>query len=184
MSAPPPDSVTIEAIVTAAREQLRMDGTGEQMLLERLAATAVTLAERFTGILLVERAGEDVLPATGSWQRLAGSPVTLIAGMTGLSADGAPFALSPESFGFDIDAGGDGWVRVLEAGAAARVAVAYRAGLAATWEAVPAAIAQATAMLVAHLFEDRSAATLPPAAVAALLRPWRRMALGQAERRA
>ena len=92
MRAPPPDSTTIGAIVIAARAQLRMDGTAEQLLLERLAATAVTLAESFTGILLVERACEDVLPAIGSWQRLAASPVTLIAGMTGLSADGAPFA--------------------------------------------------------------------------------------------
>ena len=170
----------IASVVAAARAQLRMAGESEQALLERLAATAMTLGEAFTGTLFVERACEDLLPATGPWQMLSATPVTAIDGMTGLAAQGAPFALSPETYGFDIDSDGRGWVRVLAPGAAGRVAVAYRAGMATSWDAVPAPIAQATVMLVAHLFEDRGAAKLPPTAVAALWRPWRRMALGQA----
>jgi uncharacterized phiE125 gp8 family phage protein len=68
-------------------------------------------------------------------------------------------------------------VRVVAPGAAARVAVSYRAGLAAGWEELPAGIAHGLVMLVAHLFEARGRDLAPPAAVAALWRPHRRMRL-------
>ena len=48
---------------------------------------------------------------------------------------------------------------------------------AATWDAVPAPIAQGVAMLVAHLFDARGGDAAPPAAVAALWRPWRQVRL-------
>lgn len=182
MTASALSAAVLASVVAAARDQLRIDGLAEQTLLERLAQSAVALGEAFTGTLFVERACEDVLRVDGQWQKLQGLPVTAIDGMTGLPPAGAPFPLSPEAYGYDIDGDRQGWVRVLEAGAAVRVAVAYRAGLAATWDTVPAPIAQATAMLVAHLFEDRAGNGMPPAAVAALWRPWRRMALTAAAR--
>ncbi|MEG3172908.1 head-tail connector protein [Sphingomonas sp. ZB1N12] len=46
------------------------------------------------------------------------------------------------------------------------------------WDTVPAPIAQGVAMLVAHLFDHRESDVAPPAAVAALWRPYRRMRLG------
>ena len=45
------------------------------------------------------------------------------------------------------------------------------------WDAVPAPVAQGVAMLAAHLFDHRESDALPPAAVAALWRPYRRMRL-------
>ena len=69
---------------------------------------------------------------------------------------------------------------VLEAGGAAQVAVAYTAGLAAGWDELPPGITQGVAMLAAHLFEQREDGRAPPAAVAALWRPWRRMRLAGA----
>jgi hypothetical protein len=50
-------------------------------------------------------------------------------------------------------------------------------GAAETWDAVPAPVAQGVAMLAAHLFDHRESDALPPAAVAALWRPYRRMRL-------
>ncbi|MEG3163785.1 head-tail connector protein [Sphingomonas sp. PB2P19] len=47
----------------------------------------------------------------------------------------------------------------------------------ASWAAVPAPIAQGVAMLVAYLFEARSDDGAPPAAVAALWRPYRQVRL-------
>jgi len=103
--------------------------------------------------------------------------LTVISGLTGLPGEGAPFVLAVGAYAVDIDADGVGWVRVLAAGSAGRVAVAYSAGLAMSFEAVPAPIAQGVAMLVAHLFDHRESDVAPPAAVAALWRPYRRMRL-------
>ena len=50
-------------------------------------------------------------------------------------------------------------------------------GAAESWDAVPAPVAQGVAMLAAHLFDHRESDALPPAAVAALWRPYRRMRL-------
>ena len=50
-------------------------------------------------------------------------------------------------------------------------------GAAERWDAVPAPVAQGVAMLAAHLFDHRESDALPPAAVAALWRPYRRMRL-------
>lgn len=53
--------------------------------------------------------------------------------------------------------------------------MSYTAGLADSWEALPAPLAQGAAVLVAHLFDGGTAQ--PPAAVSALWRPWRRVRL-------
>ena len=71
-----------------------------------------------------------------------------------------------------IDRDGRGWVRTRE-----ELTVRYRAGLAADWAGLPPEIAHGAAIMGAHLFDNRDAAAVPPAAVAALWRPWRRMRL-------
>jgi len=86
-----------------------------------------------------------------------------------------------ENYAVDIDGDGLGWVRVLQRGEAVRVVVRCTAGVAATWEALPAPLAQGAAALIAHLFDDRAGTAQPPASVAALWRPWRRMRLGALE---
>ncbi|WP_267379124.1 MULTISPECIES: hypothetical protein [unclassified Sphingomonas] len=175
-SAIPPAVVARAA--AAAGAYLRLQGGDEDALLTTLAASALALAEAFLGSPCVIRASEDLLSAGSGWQRLAQAPVVAIDGITGLPADGAPFVLPVQDYGYDIAGDGTGWVRVLAPGAAGRVAVAYRAGLAADWDALPAPIAQGVAMLAAHLFERRDGDGAPPAAIAALWRPYRRMHLG------
>ncbi len=152
----------IAAVVGEVRAFLRLE-SGEDTLLERLATSAVLIAEAFTGTLLIARGVEEVVAASGAWQVLEAAPVSAI------SADG---------HAVDIDADGRGWVR-----ASARVTVSYTAGLASDWAGVPAPVAQGVVMLVAYLFNDRGGANQPPAAVAALWRPYRRMRL-MAEMRA
>lgn len=174
----------IAAAVAEARGFLRLEGAAEEVLLARLAASAIALAEAFTGTLLVVRTVEDVLPAgTSAWQLLAATPVTTINGVTGLPAEGAPFVLPPDAYAVDVDGDARGWVRVIAPGAAGRVAVSYTAGLAADWAALPPPLAQGVALLVAHLFNDRDGGRTPPAAVAALWRPYRRMRLMAEARR-
>ncbi|MFW2850565.1 head-tail connector protein [Sphingomonas sp. TX0543] len=183
MSAAPVPAAAAQAAVAAAREFLRDSGVGEQALLEQLAASAILLGEAFTGTLLIRRAVDEVLPVSADWRMLAEAPVNAIAQITGLPEEGAPFALPTAGHAIDIDGDGRGWIRVSAPGNARRIAVNYTAGVATDWAALPAPIAQGVVALIAHLFEDRGRATQPPAAVAALWRPYRRLRL-TTERRA
>ena len=158
-----PPAVIAEA-VAAARAWLRLESSGEETLLAATVVTALRLAEAFAGQRLIARAFEDRVTADGAWHRLAAEPVTAMTA----SADAA-----------DIDSDGIGWVRVSGGGI---VSVGYVAGLAGSWSAVPPPLAQGVTMLAAHLFEHRERDSAPPAAIAALWRPWRRVRVGSARR--
>ncbi|WP_242147467.1 hypothetical protein [Sphingomonas sp. BAUL-RG-20F-R05-02] len=173
------NDVTLEAGDRAAalaevKAMLRLVSVEEDALIAALAETALGLAEQFIGQALIAREMRDVLPVSAAWQRLAYAPVRSIGAVA--AVDGA--ALASEAYAIDIDAAGDGWVRVIDAGGAGRVAVTFVAGLADGWGAIPAPIRQGAVLLAAHLFTERDAASAVPAAVTALWRPFRRMALG------
>jgi uncharacterized phiE125 gp8 family phage protein len=170
-------AAAVEAAAEAARSWLRA-GAGEDAVLRRLAASAFAVGEAFTGVRFVARGEEAVVEPTGAWTPLPGRPVLAIAGVTGLPAAGVPFVLPIGAYAVDIDADGGGWVRIAAPGAAARVAVQYSAGLVMTWEELPAPLQQGVAMLAAHLHGGGGGAL--PAAVGALWRPWRRLALREA----
>ena len=172
----PPD-VTAGA-VAAVKAYLRIEGEGaradETGALTRAAESAVMLAEAYLGRVLIARDFVQVIGGTdgyggdygGGWTVLAASPVSAVTGV-------------PVGDGYAVDLEVDGTAKVRTPAGSAKIAVSYRAGTAADWAAVPGAVAQGIVMLAAHLFEDRSDA-VPPAAVAALWRPWRRMRLGSA----
>lgn len=173
-----PASVVAE-LVAAAREFARVDAGEDAALLARLAATAVAAAEAFCGCAIFARLHEDLVAVAPGWQRLRGRPVSAIAGVAALPVAAAPFVLPVADYAVDIDAGGDGWVRVPAAGGAGRVAVSYTAGLAADWATCPPALAHGLVLLVAHLHSHREDELAPPAAVAALWRPFRRLQLAE-----
>ena len=164
-----------------AKAYLRLDGSAEDALLGRMVETATTLCEAFTGTVLVRREFVETVPATRGWQRLAHAPVVAITEVAAVSADGDAEALPAADYAIDIDATGTGWVRVTRAGAAGRLRVTCRAGLAEDMGGVPAPLAQGVVLLATHLFDRRETPGAPPAAIAALWRPWRRMRLHDAE---
>lgn len=106
--------------------------------------------------------------------------MSAIIGLEGLPAAGAAFPIAGGQHAIDIDANGEGWVRVTNAGEARRVRVSYRAGMAAEWAGLPDALRHGIVRLAAHLYTHRAAAAdeAPPAAVTALWRPFRRMRIG------
>ncbi len=160
-----------------ARTFIRL-GTGEDdAVLATLIGAATAICEQFIGAALVERTVTQTLPISGTWQRLAMEPVRTITAVRGVPADGSAFALPVTSYAIDIDSNGTGWVRVSAPGAAGRAEVTYQAGMAAAAAGVPEVLRQGVLMLTAHLYRDRDREVpgAPPAAVAALWRPWRRM---------
>jgi len=165
-----------------AKAYLRLDGSGEDALLGRMVETATTLCEAFTGTVLVRREFVETVAAERAWQRLAHAPVVAITAVAAVSAGGEAEVLSADAYAIDIDAAGTGWVRLTRAGGAARLRVTARAGLAEVAADIPAPLAQGVVMLAAHLFDRRETPGAPPAAIAALWRPWRRMRLHDAER--
>ncbi|MDQ1158224.1 hypothetical protein QE385_002551 [Sphingomonas sp. SORGH_AS 950] len=152
----PLPAATVTAAAGAVRALLRLDEGNEAALVERVAGVALGLAESFCGQLLIARVVEEPVTASVAWQALSATPVGAILS----EGEGA------------IDRDGRGWVRT-----GAAITVRYRAGLAADWTGLPPEIAHGVAIMGAHLFDNREAAAVPPAAVAALWRPWRRMRL-------
>lgn len=167
-----------EAVSLAAvKAYLRIDDGHEDALIERLIAVGEGLCEGFIGQVLVRRTLTEEMAAPAWWRRLGAGPVVSIGEVAEVTGAGA-VALPVSGYAVDIDGGGDGLVRVTAPGVA-RVRVTYVAGIAADADALPAALTQGIVRLVAHLFAHRDAADEagPPAAVAALWRPYRRMRL-------
>lgn len=146
--------------------------------LARVFAAALETCESFTGTMPLEQACEEVLLGRSCWQTLATRPVQAIVAVERI-VDGERIALAPDAYAVELDADGTGRVRLLspEPG---RVAVRFTAGLAPEWSALPEALRHGIVRLAAHQHREREtsgAAPLPPASVAALWRPWRRMRL-------
>lgn len=157
---------------------LRVTQDDDDALLVGLIRTASGACERFLGQVLMVREAEEDVPVSSDWRRLSLTPVAAIEGLASVSDEGEVTALPVTDYAIDIDANGDGWVRVT-GGQAGRVRVTYTAGIATGWNGVPEPLRQGIVRLVTHLFVHRDDAEegAPPAAVAALWRPWRRMRL-------
>lgn len=170
--------VAAEAVDDAAA-YLRVESDAELALIASLIATAITQCEAFCGQILLRRAVVEQLRITGGWQLLAVTPVRSLTTANGLSATGEPSSIAITQYSLDIDASGNGWLRVREAGNAVVVRVTYDAGLSQSWGDIDPPLRQGIIRLVAHLYTSRDSADDrgPPAAVAALWRPFRRMRL-------
>ena len=145
-----------------------------------LLRTALEVCEGFTGAMPLQAVVEELLPVDSAWQNLSALPVQAITLVQGVPAEGSRFSLPVADYAVDLDADGGGRVRVLNPGAAGRVAVRFTAGLAPDWGSLPEGLRHGVLRLAAHQHREREtdgAAPLPPAAVAALWRPWRRLRL-------
>ena len=180
MTSPPFPAAASAAARDAAKTHLRIAPSDENPLIDGLAATALALCEAFNGGAIIARDWTAILPAAPTWQRLGTAPVYTIDAIEGLPAEGAAFALPTSAYAIDIDAEGEGWVRVIAPGAAGRVRVRFGAGGASGWDDLPPPLAQGVVLLIAHLFDAREGGAEPPAAIAALWRPWRRLRLARA----
>ncbi|WP_294191432.1 hypothetical protein [uncultured Sphingomonas sp.] len=156
--------------VAAIRAQLRVASGEEDALIAGYAEAALGVAEQFLGQVLIAREASVMVEAGAAWQLLPVAPVSAI---TAVVAAGT--ALPIADYAVDVDAEARGWVRT-----ARRASVTVRAGLASDWAGLPVAVRQGVVMLAAHLFEHRGGEAPVPAAVTALWRPFRRLALTRA----
>ncbi|MCY1670806.1 hypothetical protein OVA07_07225 [Novosphingobium sp. SL115] len=167
------------AAITELKAWLGVTRSTEDAELTMLIRAGLETCEGFTGTMPLQSGCEQVLRADGEWQVLAASPVQAITSLAALDLNGQRTALAAGAYEFDIDANGHGRVRLTRPIDQARVVVVFSAGMAANWEALPDAIRHGILRLAAHQHrardDERKADAMPPAVVAALWRPWRRM---------
>jgi uncharacterized phiE125 gp8 family phage protein len=162
------------------KQWLALTGTREDAMLDHLIGSALELCEGFTGQLLLEATCEEVLSASPTWQPLATRPVQAIVAVQSVPAEGARTTLATGAYAIELDSDGGARVRVANPGAAGRIAVRFVAGLAPNWNGLPESLRHGVIRLAAHqhrMRETSSVDPVPPAAVTALWRPWRRMRL-------
>jgi uncharacterized phiE125 gp8 family phage protein len=165
--------------VAAAKDYLRIDGTGEDALISGLVSTAVESCEGFVGRVLIAREMSETVCPSAAWQKLTAGPVVSVTSVTALAVNGIESAVPAVGYELDIDANGDARVRFLALPTTTRAMIRYQAGSGAGWADIPGSLRQGIVRLVAHwhVYRDREETPVPPAAVAALWRPERRMRL-------
>ncbi len=177
--------VTPAALAPAALAELKnwlgITTAGDDAQLTALLRASLEMCEGFTGLMPLQQVCEEVLSAASGWQLLSARPVQAISGVDGIPAEGARFVLPVSSYAIDLDADGGGAVQIGNPGSAGRVAVRFTAGIAPDWASLPEGLRHGVLRLAAFQYRGREdtsgGAALPPAAVAALWRPWRRVRL-------
>lgn len=176
--------VTPAALPSAALSELKqwlgITTAQDDAPLSALLSASLDMCEAFTGSMPLVATCEEKLPARTGWQTLATRPVQAISGVWSVAADGTRVALSAQSYAIELEPDGSGRVQLLQTDGAVAIAVRFTAGMAATWTALPDALRHGVIRLAAHQHrerEDSGAGALPPSAVAALWRPWRRLRL-------
>ena len=170
----------LDGAVPEVKAYLRIEGGDEDPAVAALVAAAGGVAEGFRDRALIVRSFLETVAPGCAWMALSLHPVRSIDGI----ADSADVPLAVDSYAVDIDAEGCGWVRVYPPGSGGPVRVSYSAGMGADWSGLPGAVRQGVIRLAAHLYShlDESDDRGPPAAVAALLAPWRRMPFARPRR--
>lgn len=166
----------------AARDELKrwlaISSASEDSLLEALLRSSLDMCEAFTGTMVLVQTCEEYLPASTAWQALSAAPVRMLQLVAAHPNEGSATILGAGDYELDIDADRIGRVRMISQGAARRLLIIYEAGLASQWDQVPDGLRQGIIRLAAHHYRERDGAgSTPPASVAALWRPWRRLRL-------
>ena len=169
-----------------ARGWLRLGATIDDAVVAGLVRAATNICEAFVGQWLVVRAAEEVLPMGGGpigagAVRLGVRPVVGVDAVT-LLRDGGETVLAASDYRVTTARDGTAALAIDHPGDARRVRVAYRAGMADDANGIPEAIRQGIVRMTQHLHDTREGTgEAPPAMIAALWRPWRRLTLGSGQ---
>ena len=169
-----------DAALAALKDWLGITISADDASLAVLLRAALDVCTDFIGQMPLAATIEETLPLTGAWQALSTRPVMAISTVESVALDGTRTALTLVGHDREILADGTGRVRVYDNGAITRFAVRFTAGIASDWDHLPEPLRHGIIRLAAHQYRSRESAgaePLPPASVAALWRPWRRLRL-------
>ncbi|MBC2670511.1 hypothetical protein ACFOON_10850 [Novosphingobium piscinae] len=155
--------------------------SAEDAMLTGLLRAALDSCEAFTGVLPLQAGCEERFAPDPGWQALATAPVQAILAVQGQPPSGPRQDLPSAAYAVELGADGSGRVRILAPGGVALFVVRYTAGLAPDWASLPDGLRHGLLRLAAHLYRQRDGdgadPAQPPAAIAALWRPWRGLRL-------
>lgn len=156
------------------RQWLAISTARDDTLLVQLLHAASALCEGFTRLVPLATQFEELLPAVPGWQQLATRPVREILAVEQIAGDGTRTALTT-GFETRIDSERRGHVRLAQPARETHCAVRFAAGLETDWAALPPGLSQGLIRLAAHHYRTRDSGEdgSPPAAIAALWRPFR-----------
>jgi uncharacterized phiE125 gp8 family phage protein len=162
-----------------ARSWLRMGATIDDAVVAQLIRAATNICEAFIGQWLVVRSVEEVVPVRADALRLSARPVVAVDSLHLIGPDGGETELDQSRYRTALARDGTARLSIGLGIDAMRVRIAYRAGMAADANDIPEAIRQGIIRMIQHLYDARDGGVAaPPAAVAALWQPWRRLTLG------
>lgn len=178
-------AIVVPAILAGAaldefKAWLAITTTSDDAALTALLHAALDLCEAFTGQMPLEALCEELITPSADWQTLSTRPVMAVTGVEALSPANVRSPVAVEDYSFELEADGSARIRILRPGQCLRFAVRFTAGMAADWVHLPDGIRQGVLRLAAYHYRQRDAVDqrpVPPAAVAALWQPWRRMRL-------
>lgn len=162
-----------------ARSWLRLGATIDDAVVAGLIRAATNICEAFIGQWLLIRIAEETLPVGPGVVPLSIRPVVAVDGVTAIGAGGEEAILAPADYRTTIARDGTARLAIAFPGDKTHLRVTYRAGLAEDANGIPEAIRQGIVRMTQHLHDARDGAgAAPPAAIAALWQPWRRLTLG------
>jgi uncharacterized phiE125 gp8 family phage protein len=162
-----------------ARGWLRLGAGIDDAVVAGLIRAAANICESFVGQWLMVRAAEELLPVVAGEMRLSARPAVGVDDVTLIAAGGAESEMAEAGWRLRIAPDGTGWLTIEGADGAAKVRVRYRAGMAADANGIPEAVRHGILRMMQHLHDARDGeGGAPPAMIAALWQPWRRVGLG------
>lgn len=171
----------VPVTLNEARSWLRLGATIDDAVIAGLVRAATNICEMFVGRWLIVRAGEAIVPAARN-VRLSARPVVAVDTVALILPDGGEQPLGADEYRVTIARDGTAAITIHDPGEAVWLRIAFRAGMAATPNGVPEAVRQGIVRMTQHLHDARDGAgAAPPAAIAALWQPWRRLTLGGAQ---
>lgn len=167
------------AAVDELKAWLAITDMSEDDALEGLLRASIDLCEAFTGRLPLACLCEEVHTLQTGWQAILAEPVRSIEAAEIVAEDGTRMALEPGDYRAEITASAAGRFRILRGGAEGLAALRFTAGIAESWETLPASLRHGIIRCAAHFYHvrDHGEDEARLAAIAALWRGWRRMRL-------
>lgn len=166
-------------MLEGAKSYLRIEDSADDNILGHFICAAIARAEAHCGQIIIRRTVRETIAPGNAWQVLATAPIVGISSAIAISSQGVSVALAADAWEARVSSRGEGYVRILRPGDAARVDVTCIAGFVAQWTDLHEGLRLALLRLTAHFYANRddAAGIGLPAAVTALLNPWRRVRL-------
>lgn len=161
------------------RQWLAISTDADDPLLVNLLGAAHAMCERFTGLVPLKCEIRERFLASSLVHRLASRPIIELLDVTAMSSVYDRRLLQDADFVLELEEEGAARLELHRATDEPQVEIRFYAGLESEWSQLDQSLRHGIIRYAAHQYRERDTDgdENPPAAVAALWRPWRRLRL-------